>query len=270
MTTVIGRVIVICGIAAIAMSATGCSHMPLLFSTTKQLGNVQDTLKMELAAVQAKILEEQSKLMEEQAKLLAEQKAALEELRINNEMLRLMRADQSVNFSQLNSRVTAIERNLYENQTRLSALDQRTSEVNRQLQRRMVAEEDAETLRRQQIEKLLEIAMGDFNAGRYDLAINGFLDLTRLFPDTPQAAEAEYWIAESNFAKKDYAAAERLYFEFIKKYPNGPRACVSFYKLGLAYERQKKMQSRDVTWANLLERCPDSQEAQAVMTLMEQ
>jgi len=268
MTARIIRAAVICGIVAAAMLTTGCSHITVL--TTKQLKGVQDTLSMELTAAQTKLLEGQAKL-EEQNKSLTEQNTALmEELRVNNEMLRLMRADQSVNFNQINSKVTAIERNLYENQTRLSALDQRTSEVNRRLERRMAADEDADLQRQQQIEKLLEIAMGDFNAGRYDLAINGFQDLTRLFPETPQAAEAEYWIAESNFAKKDYAASERLYLAFINKYPTGPRACVSFYKLGLAYERQNKMQSRDAAWSQLLDRCPDSQEAQAVETQMGQ
>ncbi|MCL2219462.1 MAG: tetratricopeptide repeat protein [Chitinispirillia bacterium] len=255
------RAVLICGIAAIAMSTTGCSHITVL--RTKELKGVQDTLSMNLLAVQAK-------LIEEQAKLLAEQHVLLDELRANNEMLRLLRADQVVRFNQSDNKISAIERNLYENQTRLSRLDQQTSEVNRRLERRMAAEEVAEQERRQQMEKLFEIAMSDFNAGRYDLAINGFQDFARQYPDTPHATDAEYWTAESHFAKKDYAVAEKAYMDFVRKHPDGSKSCAALYKLGLSYEQQQKMKSRDMVWNNLIERCSDSQEAQAVKTRMGQ
>lgn len=249
------KAVIICGIAVAAMSTTGCSHITVM--RTKEMHAVRDTLRVDLVAVQAN-------LIQEQAKLLAEQAVLLEELRANNEMLRLLRADQVVRFNQIDNKVSAIERNLYENQTRLSRLDQQTTEVNRRLERRMAAEEEAEVERRQQMEKLFEIAMSDFNAGRYDLAINGFQDFARQYPGTTHATDADYWAAESHFAKKDYATAERAFLEFVRKYPEGSKACVSFYKLGLSYEHQKKMQSRDMVWNNLLERCPDTQEAQAV------
>ncbi|MCL2242458.1 MAG: tetratricopeptide repeat protein [Chitinispirillia bacterium] len=265
------RAAVVCGVAVAAMFLTGCTSVHRVILPTipvaQDLRNAQDTLSMELTGTRTKLLEEQVKLFDEQNKLLKEQNTNLiEELRVNNEMLRLMRADQSVNFNQLSGKVSAIERNLYENQTRLSRLDQQTSEVNRRLGQRMAAAEQAEVERRQQMEKLFEIAMSDFNAGRYDLAINGFQDFSKQYPETPQAVDAEYWAAESYFAKKEYATAEKAYMEFVKKYPESARLCAVFYKLGLSYENQEKTKSRDMVWGNLLQRCPDSQEAQAVTT----
>jgi TolA-binding protein len=216
---------------------------------------------MELTAVQNQLIEEQNKLLAEQNKLLEEQKTIAE-------ILRLLRADQVVRFNQIDRKVSAIESNLLESHSRISRLDQQTAEVHRRLERRLALEDEAANQLQLQIEKLFEIAMGDFNAGRYDIAIGGFQDLITQFSDSPFAVDAEYWIAESHFAKRDYAAAEKAYFDFIRNRPDAAKNCASLYKLGLAYERQEKIRSRDMVWGNLLDRCPDAQETQAVREQM--
>jgi TolA-binding protein len=254
------RTIAVCAAAAAALSAAGCSKITVM--RTKEFVAARDTLRAELAAAQSRLIEEQNKLLAEQNKLMEEQK-------LSSEMLRLIRADQGARFSELDRRVAAIERNLYESQSRLSSLDQRTAEVNRRLERSMAAAQEAENLRLQQIASLFDLSMGDFNTGRYDIAISGFEDLIKQYPEAPQAADAEFWIAEAHFANKKYQTAEKLYFELVKKYPEGQRICVTLYKLGLAYEHQDKKKSRDMVWVNLLERCPDIQEAQAVKAQME-
>jgi tol-pal system protein YbgF len=106
--------------------------------------------------------------------------------------------------------------------------------------------------------------MSDFNAGRYDLAVSGFRDFAKQFPEAPQTIDAEYWIAEAYYAKKEYDTAEKEYMDFVKKYPDGGKYCVAVYKLGLVYENQDKTKRRDFAWKNLLDRCPDSPEAQVV------
>ncbi|MDR0305524.1 MAG: outer membrane protein assembly factor BamD [Chitinispirillales bacterium] len=246
--------ILVCCIAAIVFS--GCSKITILrVQELKEVQSRVDTLHSELAALQAKLLEEQVKFREEQ--------------KTNIEMLRLLRADQQMRFNDIDRKVSAIENNIFETGSQLSTLKQTTTEVSRRLEQKLANDEEAANIRKLQLEKLFEIAMGDFNAGRYDLAIGGFRDLAAQFPETAEAPEAEYWIAESYYAKKDYENAERAYFEFIKKYPDGSRYCVSLYKLGLAYGHQEKTRSRDMVWRNLLGRCANSQEAQAVKTLME-
>ncbi|MDR2728332.1 MAG: outer membrane protein assembly factor BamD [Chitinispirillales bacterium] len=243
--------IAICCAAAVVLS--GCSHITVL--RTQELKEVQDrvdTLHSKLSVLQTKLLEEQIKLQEEQ--------------KTNSEMLRLMRADQQMRFNDIDRKVSAIENNIFESHSQLSTLKQTTTEVSRRLEQKLANDEEAAHIRKLQLEKLFEIAMGDFNAGRYDLAISGFRDLAAQFPESAEAPDAEYWIAESYYAKKDYESAEKAYFDFVKKYTDGPRYCVSLYKLGLAYGHQEKMKSRDMVWRNLLNRCADSPEAQAVKT----
>ncbi len=235
-------------VVAIALFAglNGCSHMTVL--------RVQ-----ELKAVQSRVDSLHAELTTMQTKLLEEQKT-------NGEMLRLLRADQQVRFNEIDRKVSALESNLNENQSRLSKIVQNTSEVSKKLEQKLADEAEAANQKKLQIEKLFEIAMSDFNAGRYDMAINGFRDIVRQFPDSPQGPEAEYWTAECFYAKKEYESAERAYLDFIKKYPNGPRFCVSLYKLGLTYDYQSKVKSKDMVWRNLVDKCKDSQEAQVVKT----
>jgi tol-pal system protein YbgF len=175
-----------------------------------------------------------------------------------------MRAEQQMRFSEIDRKVSAIERNISESQSRISRLDQKTSELSSSIKQKLASEEDAANQRKVQVDKLFEIAMSDFNAGRYDLAVSGFTDFAKQFPDAPQAPEAEYWIAEARFAKKDYDVAEKEYMQLIKKYPDGAKSCAVFYKLGLVYEHQDKKKSMEMVWNNLLQRCPDTEEAQSV------
>jgi len=250
-------------ITAAIITVSGCSRITVL--RTKELKGVQDTLQMELTAALTAVAESlQNQLAETQKKLAEEQSKLLEEQKTIAEMLRLLRADQFMRFSEIDRKVSAIESNLAESHSRLSQLDRQTAEVSRRLGRALASEEEAANQRQLQLQQLFEIAMSDFNAGRYDLAISGFQDLVTQHPGSPLAIEAEFWTAESHFAKRDFETAEKQYFDFIRSHPNNPRICVTMFKLGLAYEKQEKNRSRDMVWNNLLERCPDGQEAQAV------
>jgi tol-pal system protein YbgF len=248
--------IAVIGIAlSLSISAINCAK--IRYTTKFEMDAVRDTIREDLTATQAKIIEEQKRLLAEQIAMFKEQKES-------SEMLRLMRADILVRFNEIDRKVSAIERNLSESQSRISRLDQKTSEFSRRLEQKLASEEDAVNQRKVQIDKLFEIAMSDFNAGRYDLAVSGFTDFAKQFPDAPQAPEAEYWIAEARFAKKEYEAAEKEYMQLIKKYPDGAKSCAVFYKLGLVYEQQDKKKSMEMVWNNLLQRCPDTEEAQSV------
>jgi tol-pal system protein YbgF len=223
------------------MGYSGCSNLTMLRT-------------QELRAVQAHVDSLNSKLTSLQTKIMEEQKA-------QGEMLRLMRADQQVRFDEIAGKVANVEGNLSENQDRLSKIDQKTAEFKKQLEAKLAADSVAANSRSAEIEKLFQVAMGDFNAGRYDIAMNGFKDLSSQFPDSPQAQESDYWVAECMYAKREFSEAEGSYINYIKRYPQGNRMCAALYKLGLTYEKQKKIKSRDIVWNKLIQQYPDSQEA---------
>jgi len=245
--------------AAAILIIPGCSKI-----TYRNHSLVLQEAQVIIDSLNAELLERHNQLLAEQNNLLAEQKKLQEEQQTAIEMLRLLRADQQMRFGEIDRKVSAIETNVFESQSRLSRLDRQTAEVGRKLEQKLANDEETANQRKLQLEKLFEIAMGDFNAGRYDLAVSGFRDFVKQFPEAPQTIDAEYWIAEAYYAKKEYDTAEKEYFEFVKKHPDGAKYCVSLYKLGLTYEAQDKAKSRDMVWKNLLDRCGNSPEAQAV------
>jgi tol-pal system protein YbgF len=222
----------------------GCANLTVL--RTQELRNVEsqvDSLHMELTAMQKKLFEEQQS---------------------QSEVLRLIRADQQMRFNDLDRKFSAIEGNLSENYSRLSKIDEKTAAVNKRLDAKFAADSIAANSQAAEIEKYFQIAMSDFNAGRYDLSMDAFKDFSVKYADSPLAEEAQYWVGECLYAKKNYSDSERAYIEYVKKYPQGTKACVALYKLGLVYERLDKAKSKAMVWKKLIERCPDTQEAQVV------
>lgn len=225
-----------------------CSNMTML--RTRELRAVQsrvDSLRTEMVTIQ---------------------KAMQEEQKAQSEIIRQIRAYQQSRLDALNQKVTAITTNLSENQFRLSKIDEQTTKFQKKLEAKLSADSMINNSRNAEIEKLFQIAMSDFNAGRYNIATNGFKDLFIQFPESPFASEAEYWVAECHYAKRAYNEAERDYINYVKKYPEGSKLCVSLYKLGLAYEKQKKYKSKKMVWKKALVQCPDSDEIQVIRAQM--
>ncbi len=221
----------------------GCTNLTML--RTQELREVKaqvDSLQSELTGMQKKIMEEQKN---------------------QSEVLRLLRADLQIRFNELDRKVSTIDGNLSENQFRLSKIDEKTAEFNKRLEARLVADSAANS-RFAETEKFFQLAMSDFNAGRYSVALGAFQNIANQFPESSLAQEAQYWIAECFYATKKYADAEKSYLSYIKNFPQGSKLCVSLYKLGLVYERQNKEKSKNLAWKKLMEQCPDAQETRVV------
>lgn len=223
------------------ISFQGCSYITVL--RTKEMKAENDTLSWKIDSLQSVLKERQQ---------------------TQDELLRLIRADQQVHFSGLEKKVADLESRLSENQYRLSRIDEKTADFQKKLEAKLSADSAAAQTKQAEVEKLFQIASGDFTAGRFDIALNGFKDLLIRFPDAPEGQEAQYWIAECEYAKKSYEDAEKTFLLYIKQNPQGPKICVTLYKLGLTYEKMRKSKSKDLVWKKLADQCPDSEEAKLV------
>jgi tol-pal system protein YbgF len=236
--------IAVAGMVVSAFSFMGCSSITLLrIQELKQVEAHVDSLKAELT--------------ERQALLEKEQKS-------QNELLRLIRADMQVRFEELGQKFTTLEGSISESKYRLTQIDKKTQEIQEQWKAKTAADSTAASQKKAQVEKLYQIAYGDFMAGRFDLAANGFMDLVNQYPESPYTDEATYWYAECFFGKKEYEKAEQLYSDYLRKYREGKKVCASLYKLGLVFETRKQMEKRKMAWQKLQTNCPDSQEAATV------
>lgn len=70
------------------------------------------------------------------------------------------------------------------------------------------------------------------NQGDYAESERAFAEFIRLHPDDPLAGNAQYWLAESFYVRKDYEKAASAFLAGYQKYPKGNKAPDSLVKLG--------------------------------------
>jgi TolA-binding protein len=226
------------------LTETGCSSVTLLrIKELKEIEAHVDSLKAQIALQQEELLKEQKN---------------------QNELLRLMRADQQVRFDEIGQKITSLEGSISESKYRLSQIDKKTQEIQEQWKAKSIADSTAVTQKTTQMDKLYQIAYGDFMAGRFDLAASGFVDFIKRFPDSPATDDATYFYAECFYGKKDAEKAEVAFSDYIRKYREGKKVCAALYKLGLVFEVKKQFEKRKMVWQKLMTTCQNSDEAAIV------
>jgi len=124
-------------------------------------------------------------------------------------------------------------------------------------------------------EEAYQAANLDFGRGRYTLAINGFRDFLRRFPDAPQAESAQYGIGESYYSLASAANAEgqtdaatraleqavQEFRKVITLYPRGTKVPTALYKEALALTELKQNALAQTRLQYLLDHFPQSEEA---------
>ncbi len=78
---------------------------------------------------------------------------------------------------------------------------------------------------------------GDF-AG----AEQAFSEWLGAYPDDKLAGNAQYWLAESSYARKDYEKAAANFLKGYQKYPKSPKAPDSLVKLGMSLTNMNQKQ----------------------------
>lgn len=115
----------------------------------------------------------------------------------------------------------------------------------------------------------------DFSKGKYPLAIAGFREFLRRFPDSDLAGNAQYWIGEAYFslargyitqgqADKATGAFQQAVQELrkvIANYPRGEKVPTALYKEALALLELKQPGLAEARLQYLLDHFPQSAEA---------
>jgi len=114
----------------------------------------------------------------------------------------------------------------------------------------------------------------DFSKGSYALAMAGFAEFIRRFPDHPLAGNAQYWIGESHFSiARGYAnsgqtdkvgpemeLAVQEFRKVIANYPRGEKAPTALYKEALALLELKQPAVAQQRLEYLVSNFPQSEE----------
>ena len=122
-------------------------------------------------------------------------------------------------------------------------------------------------------EESYQAAYLDFSKGLYPLAVSGFRDFLRRFPDSPLADSSQYWIGEAYFsmaratasqpdkARENLEHAVQEFRKVVVAYPRGSKVPTALYKEALALVDLKQTALAQARLQYLVEHFPQSEEA---------
>jgi tol-pal system protein YbgF len=102
-------------------------------------------------------------------------------------------------------------------------------------------------------------AYADFARGNYDLAIQAFQEFIKRWPTDHLANNAQYWIGECLFGKRQYAEAVAAWDEMLRQYPGTDKIPDAHYKKALALERMGRKSQALLEYRYVSEHFPNTE-----------
>ncbi len=107
--------------------------------------------------------------------------------------------------------------------------------------------------------ELYSQAYADYARGNYDLAISGFEEYLRTYPNTEFSDNAQYWIGECVYGKQKYAEAIEAWNTLFRDFPSSDKLPDARFKKGLALERLGRRSQALVEYRYVVDRYPNSE-----------
>ncbi|MCK5003695.1 MAG: tol-pal system protein YbgF, partial [Candidatus Aminicenantes bacterium] len=95
----------------------------------------------------------------------------------------------------------------------------------------------------------------------YDLAIEGFSQFVKQFPENVLADNSLYWIGECYYAQKKYTEAIKIFSDIINKYKSGDKVPDALLKKGYALIEMDQVENGVTVLKELISEFPLSEEA---------
>lgn len=110
-------------------------------------------------------------------------------------------------------------------------------------------------------EKMYNNAFEDMRTGNYDLAIMQFEEFLTLFKNTELADDAQYWLGECYYGKKEFDKAIPEFEKVEKNYPKSDQLVPSLFKLARSYQEIGNTTKARALFNRIVKDYPDSFEA---------
>ncbi len=110
-------------------------------------------------------------------------------------------------------------------------------------------------------EELYKIAKYGFDNGRFEVARENFQKFIKLYPKSPNADNAQFWIGEIYYREKWYEKAILEYQKVIEQFPKGNKVKSSLLKQGFSFYNLKDKPNARLILKELINKFPKSNEA---------
>lgn len=111
-------------------------------------------------------------------------------------------------------------------------------------------------------DQLFAAAYGDYSRGNYDLAISEFRQYVETYPTSEMADNAQYWIGEAFYAKKQLGEAIAEFDKVINLFSKGDKVPAARLKKGMALMDQGQTEAARAEFQAIIKWHPRSNEAQ--------
>lgn len=111
------------------------------------------------------------------------------------------------------------------------------------------------------VQRQYDISYGDYVIGQYDLAISGFTEFIKQFPDSPLADDAQLNIGNSYLNSGRNKEAVTAFQRVIATYPQSDSVPTAYFKLGMAYQALNQTAEARKAWETVMQQHPNSSEA---------
>jgi len=98
-------------------------------------------------------------------------------------------------------------------------------------------------------------------AGSYSIAITGFKDFLKNYPQSPLAENAQYWLGEAYYVNHDYESAGEAFRIVLKKWPDARKAPDALLKLGYTQVEQRQYAAARSTLTAVTQKYPGTDSA---------
>jgi tol-pal system protein YbgF len=123
---------------------------------------------------------------------------------------------------------------------------------------------DGQTAEVQPTEKnSYDAAMEKFKSGDYKAAAAALQDFVRRYPDSPYAANAQYWLGNAYYAQRDYKNAIAAQEVVATTYANSPKAPDAMLNIASSYTDLKDKKNAKKALQQLVTKFPGSSAAAA-------
>ncbi len=110
-------------------------------------------------------------------------------------------------------------------------------------------------------DQLYNAAYGDYMKGTYDLAVQGFEEYLKVYPDTDLSDNAAYWIGECYYVQRKFSEAIKAFDRVITTYPEGDKTPAATLKKGYSLLELKQTSEGIRVLRSVIQKYPGSEAA---------
>lgn len=110
-------------------------------------------------------------------------------------------------------------------------------------------------------DQLFAAAYGDYSRGNYDLAISEFRQYVETYPTSEMADNAQYWIGECLYGKRQFNDAIAEFDKVASLFPKGDKVPGARFKKGMALLELNQPEAARAEFTAIIKAFPRSNEA---------